>query len=139
MSPHNGRACWWKQLHAHARTRALTFAGLGVGLEDESFGAGAGVGARSVPAQAVVTEQTVHQALVDVCGEASGERRNAPGKVTILFPHPLTHAGFAAGVGLVADVTDAAVASSQVLTDAVLTDVWVQGALVDVWGRTPRL
>ena len=34
---------------------------------------------------------------------------------------------------LVADVADAAVTSPQVLTDAVLTDVRVQGALVDVW------
>lgn len=48
---------------------------------------------------------------------------------------PLTDAGFAAIVRLVADVADAAVASSQVLAYAVLTDVWVQGALVDVWGR----
>lgn len=48
---------------------------------------------------------------------------------------PLTDAGFAAVVRLVADVADAAVASSQVLAYAVLTDVWVQGALVDVWGR----
>ena len=44
----------------------------------------------------------------------------------------LTHAVLAAGVGLVADVTDAAVAPSQVLTHAVLTDVRVQGTLVDV-------
>lgn len=44
----------------------------------------------------------------------------------------LTHAVLAAGVGLVANVTDAAVAPSQVLTHAVLTDVRVQGTLVDV-------
>lgn len=48
---------------------------------------------------------------------------------------PLTDAGFATVVRLVADVADAAVASSQVLAYTVLTDVWVQGALVDVWGK----
>lgn len=45
---------------------------------------------------------------------------------------PLTNAGFATDVRLVADVADAAVASSQVLAYAILTDFWVQGALVDV-------
>lgn len=50
-------------------TRAFTFTGLRVGLEDESFGAGAGVGARRVSAQAVVAEQPVHQALIDVWAE----------------------------------------------------------------------
>lgn len=49
----------------------------------------------------VVTKQTVHQTLIDVD--------------TVL----------ATGVRLVTDVTDAAVASSQVLTYAVLTNVWV--------------
>jgi len=45
---------------------------------------------------------------------------------------PLTDTVLAAGVRLVADVADTAVASSQVLTHAVLADVRVQGALVDV-------
>lgn len=45
----------------------------------------------------------------------------------------LTDAGFAAIVRLVTNVANAAVASSQVLAYAVLTDIWVQGALVDVW------
>lgn len=72
------------------RACALTFAGLRVGFEDEPFGAGAGVGARSVPAQAVVTEQTVHQALVDVCREASGgagkKTPTSPGRLPSSFP-----------------------------------------------------
>lgn len=55
---------------ARAFVFAFTFTGLRVGLEDESFGAGAGVGARRVSAQAVVAEQPVHQALVDVWTEA---------------------------------------------------------------------
>lgn len=48
----------------------LTFTGLGVRFEDKPLWAGAGVGARSVSAQTVVTKQTVHQTLVDVCTEA---------------------------------------------------------------------
>lgn len=44
----------------------------------------------------------------------------------------LTDTVFATGVRLVANVTDAAVASSQVLTYAILTDVWIQGTLIDV-------
>lgn len=48
----------------------LTFAGLGVGFEDKSLRARAGVGARSVSAQTVVTKQTAHQTLIDVCMEA---------------------------------------------------------------------
>lgn len=60
----------------HVHAGVLTFAGLRFGLEDKSFRAGAGVGARSVSAQTVVAEQTVHQTLVDVCEEvraAGGE------------------------------------------------------------------
>lgn len=84
------------------------FAGLGLGFEDKSLRTGAGVGARSVSAQTVVTKQTVHQTLIDV---------------NTVFP---------TGVRLVTDVTNAAVASSQVLTYAVLTNVRVQGTFIDV-------
>ena len=48
----------------------ITFAGLGVGFEDVSLRTGAGEGARSVSAQTVVTKETVHQTLIDVCREA---------------------------------------------------------------------
>lgn len=46
--------------------------------------------------------------------------------------HRLTHAVFAAGVRLVANVADAAVAPSQVLAHPVGADLRVQGALVNV-------
>lgn len=49
-----------------------------------------------------------------------------------MTPFELTNTVFAAGVRLVTDVTDAAITSSQVLTYAVLTDVRVQGTLIDV-------
>lgn len=48
----------------------------------------------------------------------------------------LTHAILAASVRLVADVTDATVAPTQVLADTVLTNVWVQSAFVDVYEET---
>jgi hypothetical protein len=44
----------------------FTFAGLRVWFEDEAFGTGAGVAAGGVSTQAVVTQQTVHETLVDV-------------------------------------------------------------------------
>lgn len=44
----------------------------------------------------------------------------------------LTHTVFPARVGLIAAVADAAIASTQVLTDAILADVGVQAALVDI-------
>ena len=53
-------------------------------------------------------------------------------QVFSVFCSPLTNTVLPAGVRLVADVADAAVASSQVLTHAVLTDVRVQSALIDV-------
>lgn len=69
-----------------ARVCVFTFTGLRVRLEDESFGAGAGVGARRVPAQAVVAEQAVHQALVDVWAETReglGKNSDKIGRVLI--------------------------------------------------------
>lgn len=45
----------------------------------------------------------------------------------------LTNTVLATGVRLVAGVADATVASPQVLADAVLADVRVQGALIDIW------
>lgn len=44
----------------------------------------------------------------------------------------LTNTVFATDVWLITDVTDAAVASSQVLTYAILTNVRVQCTLIDV-------
>lgn len=44
----------------------------------------------------------------------------------------LTNTVFATGVGLVADVTDAAIASPQILTNAILANVWVQCTLINV-------
>lgn len=84
------------------------FAGFRVWLEDKSFRTGACVGTRSVSAQSIVTEQAVHQTLIDV---------NTVLPTCIRF---------------IADVADAAVASSQVFADAILANVWVQGALVYV-------
>lgn len=54
------------------------------------------------------------------------------GRFSVVFSNRLTDAVFAADVRLVTDVADAAVASPQVLADAVLADVGVQRALVDV-------
>lgn len=48
----------------------------------------------------------------------------------------LTHAVLATRVRLPAEVADAAVAPTQVLTHPVFADVWVQTALVDVWEAT---
>lgn len=57
--------------HTHNRLLSgvcvLTFTGLWFRLENKAFRTEACVGARSVSALAVVTEQTVHQTLVDVC------------------------------------------------------------------------
>lgn len=67
---------------------ALTFTSLRFGFEDKSFGAGAGVGTRSVSAQTVVTEQTVHQTLVDVCRKTSGgtsKKWEVIRKVSVIF------------------------------------------------------
>lgn len=52
---------------------ALTFTGLWLRLENKPFRTEACVGARSVSALAVVTEQTVHQTLVDVCQKEETE------------------------------------------------------------------
>lgn len=75
-SAHNGgNSCTCgREQSVSVCVRVLTFAGLRVGFEDEAFGAGAGVGTWRVSAQAVVTQQTVDQTLVDVCGEDG--RRN---------------------------------------------------------------
>lgn len=50
--------------------KKITFAGLGVWLEDEALGTGARVAAWGVPTQAVVTQQAIHQTLVNICGKA---------------------------------------------------------------------
>lgn len=81
---------------------------LRIWFEDKTFGAGAGVGAWSVSAQAIVTQKAVHQALVDV------------------------NTVFAARVRFITNVADAAIASSQILTDAILTNIWIQRTLIDV-------
>lgn len=47
----------------------LTFTSLGVWFEHKSLGAGAGVGAGSVSTKTIVTEQAVHQTLINVCME----------------------------------------------------------------------
>lgn len=83
-------------------------AGLRVRFEDKAFGTRAGVGAGSVSAQAIVTQQPVHQTLIDI------------------------NTVFATGVGFITNVTDAAITSSQILTDAILTNIWIQGALIDI-------
>lgn len=41
-------------------------AGLRVRFEDKTFGAGAGVGAWSISAQAIVTQQSVHQTFINI-------------------------------------------------------------------------
>lgn len=94
-----------------ART-GLTFidilACLRIRFEDEAFGTGAGVGAWGVSAQAIVTQQPVHQTLIDI------------------------NTVFATSVRFITNVADAAITSSQILTDAVLTNIWIQGALIDI-------
>lgn len=44
----------------------------------------------------------------------------------------LTKAVLSTGVRLIANVTDAAIASYQILTNTVLANVWIQGALINV-------
>lgn len=84
------------------------FTSLRVRFEDKAFGTGAGVGAGSVSAQAIVTQKPVHQTLIDI------------------------NTIFTASVRFIAYVADAAITSSQILTDAVLTNIWIQCALIDI-------
>lgn len=94
-----------------ARTRiALVdiLTSLRVRFEDKAFGTRAGVGAWSVSTQAVVAQQAVHQTLIDI------------------------DTVFATRVRFITNVADAAITSSQILTNAILTNVWIQGALIDV-------
>lgn len=131
---------------------ALTFAGLRFRFEDKPCWARAGIGARSVSAQTVVTKQTVHQTLIYVCTQVKEGINKNTIKCELYYscvsieaaihklwkylhkniPSWLTNTVFATGVSLIANVTDAAVASSQVLTYAILTNVWVQCTLIDV-------
>lgn len=82
------------------------FASLRVGLEGESFGAGTGVASRCVSTHAVVTQQAVHQTLINV------------------------HAVLPTSIRLITDITDATVAPAQILANPILTYVWIQSAFV---------
>lgn len=61
---------------SEASGTALTFTSLRFGPEHVPRGAGAAVAPRRVAAQAVVTEQPVYQALIDVWKQPSEDRRN---------------------------------------------------------------
>lgn len=82
------------------------FAYVGLGVKAISFGALTGEAARGVPAQAVLTEAPVHEALVNV------------------------NAVFACQVDLEAFIASAFVRPQHVLTHSILADVRVQGTFI---------
>lgn len=60
---------------SEGRQTALTFAGLRLRPEHIARGTRAAVTSRGVSAQAIVTQQSVYQALINVCKQSAEDRR----------------------------------------------------------------
>lgn len=125
-------------------SESLTVADVFLGVEEESLGALTGEAAWCVPAQTVLTQQPVHHALINICRWRPGRQKHvqtvrltsssrsrSPSNGVAPSSRP-TDAVLPRQVHLKAFVARALVRPQHVLAHAILADVGVEGALVNI-------